>query len=59
MAQLLTKGIREALRDAAALDPEHPKRGDSEIRTKAIDAVIGHAKLVHPEMFRDDVDAKV
>lgn len=59
MTQILTKGIREALRDAAALEPAITKRGESEKRLKAIDAVVEHAKVVHPEMFREDVDAKV
>lgn len=52
---LLTKGIREALRDAAALEPEVKARGASTKRIRAIDSVVAHAKKTHPELFFTDV----
>jgi len=59
MTQILTAGLREALRAAAELDQEVKQRGSSEVRTAAIDSVIARAHKLHPKSFYSDVfDAK-
>lgn len=50
---LLPTYVREALQEAARIDPKIPA-GDSYRRTRAIEVVIARARLRYPHLFKPE-----